>query len=31
MFLAMNVSFLGYSLTKEGILPDAENVAKILN
>ena len=27
----MKVSFLGHNLTKEGILPNPENVAKILN
>ena len=31
VFFAMKVSFLGHNLTKEGILPDSENVAKILN
>ena len=31
VFFAMKVSFLWHNLTKEGILPDPENVAKILN
>ena len=31
VFFATKVSFLGHYLSKEGILPDPENVAKILN
>ena len=31
VFFATKVSFLGHNLLKEGILPDPENVAKILN
>ena len=31
VFFATKVSFLGHNLSKEGILPDPENVAKILN
>ena len=31
MFFVIKVSFLGHNLSKEGILPDPENVAKILN
>ena len=29
--LSTKVTFLGHNLRKEGILPDSENVAKILN
>ena len=31
VFFATKLSFLGHNLSKEGILPDPENVAKILN
>ena len=31
VLFATKVSFLGHNLSKEGILPDPENVAKILN
>ena len=31
VFFATKVSFLGHNLSKEGILPDPENMAKILN
>ena len=31
MFFATKVSFLGHNLSEEGILPDPDNVAKILN
>ena len=31
VFFVIKVSFLGHNLSKEGILPDPENVAKILN